>query len=429
MVYIGLGSNLGNRLANLQEAVELLRDGVLFGDICCSIILETDAILPLEYEKNWDSPYLNMVISGECKMSPHELLQKLKLIEQKFGRGLDYQKWAPRTIDLDILWWDGASVQSDNLTIPHPELPNRKFLLNLLQMMGLDVIKNMSHYGHHQPNASGASKLFLNTFVIAPKIIGILNITEDSFSDGGMYSNIDTAAMKAVQMVNDGASVIDIGAQSTRPGAIIACAAQEYERLSLILDALSRIDIIKNVKISIDTFHDEVVLKLLDKYDIALMNNVKGYYSDQAMRAIASNGCGIIMMHSLSVPPRADMVMADCVMENLITWGKQALSHALKFGFAIQDIILDPGIGFGKTAIQNIEIIRKIREMKKIGGQVLLGHSRKSLIGKFSNAEAAQRDIETIAISCLVKDRVDYLRVHNVKDHVRAFAVRTVVNL
>ncbi len=430
MIYISLGSNLGNRLQNLQNAIELLKHQTSLQNIKCSIVFETAALLPLEHDQSWNLPYLNMVISCNTDLNPLELLAELKLIEQKLGRSSPYSKWAPRIIDLDIIWWDGVCFANNKLTIPHPELQNRKFLLDLLQTLGLNIINNKDHIKNMNTTDSDFPKTFLDTFVANPKIMGILNITDDSFSDGGLYSTVDAAIKRATEIIADGASIIDIGAQSTRPGAKMISADEEYNKLNIVLAELEKLTQDRNIKISIDTFHDEVVLKLIDKYSIALMNNVKGWYSDNAMRALAINGCGIVMMHSLSIPPKPDLVIPNNLIpiDIILAWGKKAMTHALDLGFKNENIVLDPGIGFGKTANQNIEIIHEIGKMQKLGAKVLLGHSRKSFINKFSNAPINERDVETIAISCLVKDKVDFLRVHDVNGHMRALVAQQVIS-
>jgi 2-amino-4-hydroxy-6-hydroxymethyldihydropteridine diphosphokinase len=137
MIYISLGSNLGNRINNLWLAVNLLTKRCL-RDVSCSIVLETEAILPEGVPVTWNKPFLNMIISGKTNLSPKELLQALKVIEGDVGRTHIYEKWAPRIIDLDILLYGGLQIDEPNLTIPHPELNNRNFLQHLLSLMGVD---------------------------------------------------------------------------------------------------------------------------------------------------------------------------------------------------------------------------------------------------------------------------------------------------
>jgi 2-amino-4-hydroxy-6-hydroxymethyldihydropteridine diphosphokinase / dihydropteroate synthase len=132
MIYISLGSNLGDRLSYLEHAVHLLTARYL-KNCECSIILETECILPEDAPSDWNKPYLNMVVKAQSDLSPNALLQGLKQIEHEIGRPKIYKRWSPRIIDLDILLWEGVTIQTPLLTIPHPELANRPFLHQLLK--------------------------------------------------------------------------------------------------------------------------------------------------------------------------------------------------------------------------------------------------------------------------------------------------------
>jgi 2-amino-4-hydroxy-6-hydroxymethyldihydropteridine diphosphokinase/dihydropteroate synthase len=136
-------------------------------------------------------------------------------------------------------------------------------------------------------------------------------------------------------------------------------------------------------------------------------------------------------MHSISIPPSKDRIIPSNQRptEVIIEWGKYFIERLLKLGFSLESIILDPGIGFGKSAYQNIELLRYAAELKHLGALVMIGHSRKSYIQTFSSeANASERDIETIALSLALKDKIDFLRVHNVKDHMRAFVAHDIAN-
>ena len=217
MIYISLGSNLGNRINNLWLAVNLLTKRCL-QDVRCSIVLETEAILPEGVPVTWNKPFLNMIISGKTNLSPKELLQTLKIIETDIGRAHSYEKWAPRIIDLDILLYDGLQINQPNLVIPHPELNDRKFLQHLLSLMGVDP------WRFKRPIINA----FKKSFSLSPKIVGVVNVTNDSFSDGGKFHQPDKAIQQVHKLADEGASIIEIGVQSTRPGAVIQRPEQEY---------------------------------------------------------------------------------------------------------------------------------------------------------------------------------------------------------
>jgi 2-amino-4-hydroxy-6-hydroxymethyldihydropteridine diphosphokinase/dihydropteroate synthase len=134
MIYLSLGSNLGDREESLKRALDLLKKNIL-SKVKCSPMLATEAIVPPDSPQGWNKPYLNMVIKAETRLSPEELLQEIKNIEKVMGRNFEEKKWAPRTIDIDILLWEGVSVNTPDLKIPHPELKNRPFFEYLLNLI------------------------------------------------------------------------------------------------------------------------------------------------------------------------------------------------------------------------------------------------------------------------------------------------------
>ncbi|CCE77811.1 MULTISPECIES: dihydropteroate synthase [Wolbachia] len=412
MIYISIGSNIGNRLSHLQKATELLKKRYL-KDLKSSIILETKAILPNGAPPDWNKPFLNMIVYGSCSSSPEELLKGLKQIECDIGRPQVYEKWAPRVIDLDILLWDDLTLDIPDLKIPHPELVNRPFLLHLMAMVNKTFAFNVQD-------------CFSESFTLSPKLMGIVNITPDSFSDGGLYYDANRATKQALQLVSDGASIVDLGAQSTRPGASIQMPEEEYARLKPVLDNLS--DYMKNgdIEVSIDSFWPDVILNVLKHYNIAWVNDQKGDLNGHTLKAVASSGCSIVIMHSLSIPPHKDNIIPHDTdpIDTINNWAEKSINRLLKLGFDENSIIIDPGIGFGKSMYQNIQILRSIETLQNFGCKVLVGHSRKSFISSFSTEPASNRDLETIATSAILHNKVDFLRVHNVRDHMRFFVAQ-----
>ncbi len=288
-VYISLGSNLGNRISNLRKAVKIIENKVL-KNTCNSIILETEAI---SFEDNTPQ-YLNMIISGDTTISPNELLIALKEAEHEIGRPRTYAKWSSRVIDLDILLYGDLELQTEKLTLPHPELRNRLFLMHLLSLMGeKNFISN--------ENITS----FRKSFVLNPSFVGIVNVTNDSFSDSGKFVNSEKAIEKIISLISDGASVVDIGAQSTRPGAVMKNASDEINALKPVLDGIQNLEL----EISIDTFRDEVVEWLFKNYKISWINDVKCAFSERTLNLIRENNSKICVMHSLSVPPTKDKVL------------------------------------------------------------------------------------------------------------------------
>ncbi len=412
MIYISIGSNLGNRIGNLRQAVDLLKKRYL-RNVRCSIVLETTCILPNDAPSSWSKPFLNMVVTGETDLSPEQLLVGLKSIESELGRPKEYERWSPRIIDLDILLWGDLKLETPQLKIPHPELENRPFLLHLLALLGVDFLNNTIFHN-----------CFLKSLVLYPQFVGIVNITNDSFSDGGQFNKPDQAIAQVLKLAAEGASVIEVGAQSTRPGAIIQTPDEEYTYLEPVLEALKPLAQQWNITLSLDTFWPSVIRDALDHYPISWINDVKGDLDDKTLKFIAERDCKVCLMHSLGIPPRADVILPpdQRPMDVIIQWAQKNIDRLLSLGFKPNNIIIDPGIGFGKSIYQSIEILRHLDALKTLNTQILIGHSRKSYIEAFSAEKAAQRDLETIAISATLKHKVDFLRVHNVADHMRFFA-------
>ncbi|WP_265021458.1 dihydropteroate synthase [Wolbachia endosymbiont (group A) of Icerya purchasi] len=420
MIYISIGSNMGNRFSHLQKAAQLLKERY-FKNLKSSIVLETKAILPNDAPPEWDKPFLNMVVYGSCSSSPEELLKGLKQIECDIGRPQVYEKWAPRIIDLDILLWDNLTLDTSYLKIPHPELINRPFLLHLMTMLNPMAVVNKT-FGTVNPNIKDC---FLRSFTLSPELVGIVNITPDSFSDGGLYYDADQATKQALRLLSDGASIVD-GAQSTRPGSSIQTPKAEYARLKPVLDDLNQYMKVGDIKVSIDSFWPDVILNVLEHYNIAWVNDQKGDLDDNTLKAIASSGCSIVIMHSLSIPPYSDNIILSDIdpIDTINNWAERNINRLLALGFDQSSIIIDPGIGFGKSLYQNIWILRNIEALQSFGCKVLVGHSRKSFIPSFSTEPVFKGDLETIALSSALHNKVDFLRVHNVRDHMRFFVAQ-----
>lgn len=409
MIIISLGSNLGNRFDNLRQAVNLI-DQRCLRNIQYSIILETTAILPNYARTDWNKPFLNMIVGGETHLSPKELLNELKNIEREMGRPVEYEKWSPRIIDLDIVLYNDLVVDTIDLTIPHSEIKNRSFLKHLLSLM-----QPKSWISEHLENS------FIKSYLLQPELVGVINITKDSFSDGGEFYDPIKAVEQILRLDEEGVSFIEIGAQSTRPGALIQSIEDEYIKIEEVLSRISHYN--RKLKISVDTFHPSIALKLIRKFNVSMINDVKCDFDEDSLRVIANSGCKFCLMHSITIPPNKSNVIPQSIdtLEYLITWGENSLKRLKNLGFSKENIILDPGIGFGKTTYQNIEILRNIDKFKDLGCKIMVGHSRKSYIQAFSKElNAYNLDIETIIISLAIADKVDFLRIHNVRDHRKA---------
>lgn len=254
------------------------------------------------------------------------------------------------------------------------------------------------------------------------KIMGILNITPDSFSDGGKFFNTAAAVAQAEQMIADGADIIDIGGESTRPGAKPVSKEDEMARVIPVIDALR-----KNLKnsalvISIDTQKPEVAEAAL-AHGANMVNDVTGL-RDPAMRvAVAKYNVPVVIMHMQGEPRTMQKSPTyDDVVEEIKIFFKQRVAEAEAAGIARANITLDPGIGFGKTVEHNLLILKNLREFVVLGSPVLVGPSRKSFIGAITGGLPVDERLEgtLAAVAAAIMNGAAIVRVHDVKETKRA---------
>lgn len=247
-------------------------------------------------------------------------------------------------------------------------------------------------------------------------IMGILNLTPDSFSDGGDFTEVDAALSQARRMLQEGADIIDIGAESTRPGASFVEAKTEIERISPVLRRLSEE---VGVPISVDTYKAEVADYAL-RNGAQIINDVWGFQKDPKMAEVAAvHRCPAVVMHNSE---SADY--GRDIIEAIKEFFEETFRIAKQAGVKENQLIIDPGIGFGKTMEQNIEILRRLHELRALGFPLLLGTSRKSTIGKILDLPPKERVEGTIATTVLgIMMGADIVRVHDVKENYRAAKV------
>lgn len=253
------------------------------------------------------------------------------------------------------------------------------------------------------------------------QLVGILNLTPDSFSDGGAFDSAEQAVAAAVAMVGQGAAVIDVGAESTRPGATPLSPEQEWARLSPVLPSVCRA-LAGRAAVSLDTRHAATASRALEA-GVAWINDVSGLADPAMLGVLAGNDCRVVAMHSLTIPADPSVVLpldADPVRDVAIF----AAALLKRTGLPRERLILDPGIGFGKTAEQSLALLRRVDELHEIGLELLIGHSRKSFLTRFTDAPAAGRDDATLAVSAfLAFKQVAFLRVHEVARHGEMLAI------
>ena len=250
-------------------------------------------------------------------------------------------------------------------------------------------------------------------------VMGILNVTPDSFSDGGKYNGMDQAMEHARQMVEDGADIIDVGGESTRPGHIMITDEEEIARVTPIIEKLKKEF---DVPISIDTYKSKVA-KVNIKAGADLVNDIWGMKYDKDMaKLVADTKVACCLMHN------RDEASYKHFMKEMIEDIKESVKIAKEAGVKNKRIILDPGVGFGKTYDNNLEAIRCLKDLEELGYPVLLGTSRKSVIGLSLDLPSDQRMEGTLATTVMgVMQGVAFVRVHDVKENKRAIMMTEAV--
>jgi 2-amino-4-hydroxy-6-hydroxymethyldihydropteridine diphosphokinase/dihydropteroate synthase len=415
-IYLGLGSNLGDRRAHLTGALERLSaHGVAIARV--SPVVESPAMLPDDAPVDWNRPFLNLVAHCRTSSSPTAVLDGLKAIECELGR-VDRGRWAPRPIDLDLLLYDRETLATDRLRVPHPGIAERAFVLTPLAAItpnltipGLGARTVLEHAragGHH-----------------LPLWMGIVNVTPDSFSDGGELADAAAAEARVVELIAAGAELIDLGAESTRPGATPLTADDEWRRLEPVLGRLADRyrGALLRPRLSIDTYHVETARRAL-ALGADIINDVSGLSTPAMLELAAASGAEFVAMHNLGVPAdKARVLPLDQDPTLLVEqWLAQRLDEWERAGIDSSRVVFDPGIGFGKNALQSLRLLRNIERLQRFGLRLLVGHSRKSFMNQAAASSREDRDLFTIGASLKLCDAgVDILRVHDVGAHAAAY--------
>lgn len=249
------------------------------------------------------------------------------------------------------------------------------------------------------------------------KIVGILNITKNSFSDGGQYFEYQDSIKHLQELISQGADIIDIGAESTKPYSKPIEPKEQLNKLLPILEYIKEKNL--DIPISIDTRSAEVAKKCIE-YGAKIINDVSGLDYDKEMINVLVEypNIKIIIQHSQGTPENMQISpQYNNLMDDIYTNLKNKVDYAISKGIKKENIIIDPGIGFGKTKEQNFEILKRWQEFKTIGCPILIGLSRKSLLN-IPDADNTEKDLYSLALnSILMNEKIDYIRVHNVKIH------------
>jgi dihydropteroate synthase len=274
------------------------------------------------------------------------------------------------------------------------------------------------HQGEDLMRAEARAKrdAFLHKLKSRPAVMGILNLTPDSFSDGGRFQNPDAAIAHAKSMVVAGCDIVDIGGESTRPSASPVSEAEELARVEQVLTALTGL---LDVPVSIDTSKAAVAVRAVE-IGAAVVNDVWGLQKDPSMPdAVAQAEAAVIIMHNRTEKDERADILAD-----MRRFFDRSLALAAKAGIPKDVIILDPGIGFGKTSRQNVEAVARIPDLKDYGLPILVGASRKAFLGSLTGDGIEATLIGTVAANLVAAAAgASIFRVHDVAEHVAALRI------
>lgn len=279
-----------------------------------------------------------------------------------------------------------------------------------LKNIALDIEKKISNYENFEKNSSNKNHT---------KIMGILNLTEDSFFDGGKYSSIEKILNQIENMIDNGVDIIDIGAESTRQNSNPTSSDQEIKKILPVLELIKKIDPEHKIPISIDTYRADVAEACLH-CGADIINDISACTFDKKMPEIIKKyNSKIVLMHIKGTPKNMQINPTyNNLINEIMSFLEERINFMLNLGIEKNNIIIDPGIGFGKTTEHNLEILKNINIFKNLGYPILVGASRKSFIGSTLNEQVENRLIGTLAVtSFLAMNKIEYIRVHDIKEN------------
>ncbi|KAI7278575.1 folic acid synthesis protein [Hortaea werneckii] len=443
-VYVALGSNVGDRLEAIEAACRAIDEDQDMRILSTSALYETEPM----YVENQER-FLNGVCEIRTELPSLQLLDRLQALEKSLGRVKTIEK-GPRSIDLDILLYKGQVYHDNRLTIPHALMTEREFVMRPLRNIhprgSLTPLKRSAN-GYLEslrrsadPDSSSSMYSYTPTGPTSdpltpmnPKqrtrVMSILNTTPDSFSDGGVNSPNDLASLKESirQHIQDGATIIDIGGQSSRPNAPDVTAEEEIARVVPAIEAFKSLGPeTEGVAISVDTYRAAVAEAAI-KAGAHIINDISfGLLEQDMLPTVARLGCTYIGMHMRGTPAtmqdKENTEYPDGVVETVARELAARVEAAQAAGIRRWRLILDPGVGFAKTQQQNLELLRRLPDLIHHSGiqnfPWMVGSSRKGFIGQITGvAEARERSWGTAAtVTAAVAGGADVVRVHDVAE-------------
>ncbi|KAF4674383.1 hypothetical protein FOL47_009292 [Perkinsus chesapeaki] len=429
--YIALGSNMGKRAQNIRQALRLMTaDGL-------GTISDTSFLYQTKAQYVTEQPdFLNCVLSLETELAPHDLLKKLNEIEEKMGR-VRTLRYGPRPIDLDILLYGDEVIDYEDLKIPHERIQERDFVLAPLrdvlpsawrhpiigQTLGQMTSALPTTMGScHRVLPIGDDQL-LDWDCGKTYIMGVLNVTPDSFSDGGLYNTVDKAVKHARELIEGGADIIDIGGESTRPGTNSFNAldvAEEQRRVLPVIRAI-RENFGGSVLLSVDTRNASTARKVVEA-GADMINDIWGGLWDPEMwKTVVELEVPYISMH---MQPHGKEKYEHGVVWEVREALTEQINDAMKAGIPRWDIVADVGLGFGKFANHNFQLLRHYNDalpatLSGAPWPSLSGPSRKRFVTDRSNPPEDIWDLAAFGTSAAVVASIEkgasMVRVHDVK--------------
>lgn len=258
-----------------------------------------------------------------------------------------------------------------------------------------------------------------------PRVMGIVNVTPDSFSDGGRFDSTEKAVEHALALIEEGADILDIGGESTRPGATPVSLQQELQRVIPVIERLAKET---SVPLSIDTYKPEVMRAAIEA-GIDMVNDIRALQEPGAMEIVAGSNAGVCLMHMQGRPQtmQLDPQYEDAVVE-VKTFLERRLEAAIAAGIDAERVMLDPGFGFGKRTVHNLQLLRELPGFNELGRPLLVGLSRKSVLGQITGGDIYVRLHASIAASVISAMKgAKIIRVHDVKATADALKVVSAV--
>ena len=435
LAFVALGSNVGNRQQQLCAAWRRVQD-TLGRVVATSPLYETAAAYVTDQPS-----FLNAVVAVETALPPLQALAKLKAAERDLGRQVRYRN-GPREVDLDLLYLGDEQFHGDALTLPHPRIHERDFVLRPLRACRSQIaagayglvdaaLKKRWGAEYLSEDIDGEERRVWSSLGAMVEtghktsVMGVLNCTPDSFSDGGVNVDVDAALRSAEAMIENGVDYLDVGGESTRPGSTPPSLNEELDRVLPLVERLTQF----KVPVSVDTRRSEVALAARDA-GAACTNDVSGgAYDADMLRALADDDQqrGVVLMHMRGEPGTMNQLASyeDVVAEVSVEL-RERVTAALDAGICPWRVVVDPGIGFAKNTEHNVALLRNLAQFKRNLGNlpVLIGASRKRFLGELAGeADASKRDAATAGACVACAPHADVVRVHDVRTAVQALKV------